>query len=177
MSSNEQSRCLWGILLAILGAGCLSAASASRGYPLYAVSSDRPTVSQVATLSATVGVGAMSRRGGPSIFIKKVDGRDVSEFGATFELLPGCHVVEPASPALAQRWAPSDTVEPLAFVLSMQAGHAYTIVLDLFEGGVGGRGRNLYGVEQDSSWQRTATFQPVTPETAARACAPRVNSP
>ncbi len=53
----------------------------------------------------------------------------------------------------------------------MQAGHAYTIVVDVVDSGMGGRRRNFYGVEQDSSWQRTATFQPVEPETAA--CAPR----
>jgi hypothetical protein len=175
MSSTEQRKCLWGISLAIFSAGCLASSSAPRGYPLYAASSDRPTVSQVATLSAAVGVGAMSRRGGPSIFIKKVDGQDVSALGATFELLPGCHVVEPELPVRAGSLALTDTVGPLAFVFPMLAGHAYTIFVDFFESGVAGRRRNLYGVEQDSSWQRTATFQPMTPETAA--CAPRLNSP
>jgi hypothetical protein len=119
----------------------------------------------------------MSRRGGPSIFIKRVDEQDVSELGATFELLPGCHVVQPELPVRAGSVALSDTVGPQAFVFPMLAGHAYTILVDFFESGVAGRRRNLYGVEQDSSWQRTAIFQPMTPENAARVCAPRLNGP
>jgi len=115
----------------------------------------------VATLSAAAGVGATPQRSGRAIFIKKVDGQDVSELGATFELLPGCHVVEPEVPVRAG--GPADTVGPLALVFPMQAGHAYTVVVNISSSGLGGQ-RKVYGVEQNLSWQTTATFQPVVPD-------------
>ncbi|HZU85184.1 MAG TPA: hypothetical protein VE987_19765, partial [Polyangiaceae bacterium] len=50
----------------------------SRGYALYAAEGRRPDPSEVARLSG---------------YVRFVDGRDVSSYGASFELLPGCHVI------------------------------------------------------------------------------------
>jgi len=175
MSANEQRKCPWGISLAIFSVGCLAPSAASRGYPLYQVPGDRLAVSQVATLSTAVGLGPMPR--GPAIFIKKVDGEEVSELGATFELLPGCHVVEAELPMQGRGQALLNTPSQVAVAFPMKAGHAYTVLVDFLESGLEGRKRRLYGVEQDPRWQRTAAFQAVTPENAAGLCASWVNRP
>jgi hypothetical protein len=88
--------------------------------------------------------------------VGKVDGRDLTEQGGTFELLPGCHVVE-----LDRRPLNSDNLNthvrlsgqfPLAtYAIRMKAGASYIIRRDLVSGGTGMTIRiQLWAQEQDA---------------------------
>ena len=79
--------------------------------------------------------------------IKSIDGRDVSDLGGYFELLPGCHRVQTKD-------------ESAIFPLNMRPGFRYTIVRAFTPPMGGGRARvSVYGVERDSTGAQTQTIQ------------------
>jgi hypothetical protein len=61
-----------------------------------------------------------------------VDGHDVASLGGSFELLPGCHVVQIGGrtgqvDVMRGGWAA--TLPPLTYAFRMRAGHGYVIEL------------------------------------------------
>jgi hypothetical protein len=101
------------IVAALLAPACITRAGEAR--PLYP--GERRPTAEVARLSGPIG---------------SVDGQDVSQLGKSFALLPGCHIVQPAS-----KIAEVDTTGPNAYVarvppnivyaMRMQAGHTYEL--------------------------------------------------
>lgn len=158
--------------LAGLGAGCVaSSPSTWRGYPLYPPPAAPLAVSQVARLSALLPVGGAPSAGATS-FIRAVDGREVSTLDRSFELLPGCHVVETARQLVIANenmtWA--GVVDPLAFVFQMKPGYEYQVVVEMAEG-MGGTARlSISGAELDATGKRTAAVPPAAP--GAARCGP-----
>ncbi len=160
---------LVGVSVAILGAGCVAPSMTSRGSRLYAGAS--LPASKVATLGVLArGEGRPIRDDG-AVPIKMVDGVDVLAKGWTFELLPGCHVVEldvrARGPAYSGPLVPP--LAPTTFTFPMKAGYSYLVETEW----VRDMGRYvpvLHGWEQDSTGKQTATFQPVPSAGAAHAC-------
>jgi hypothetical protein len=134
--------------IASLALGCL--ASPSRGYPLYPSSDGaRPSESQVAELDG---------------YVRFVDGANVSPHGASFELLPGCHVVGTPS-----TWGDSTTTNTaavivttgkLTFALPMKPGYRYQVKVEL--GPTSGRNGSAAttAYERDDRGTITRTFAP-----------------
>ncbi len=153
------------------GVGGCTAATATRGYPLYPEAQGRLGGNQVARLGTLLPGGA-APEGGAANFIQKVDGRDVSSLDSAFELLPGCHVVETANELVLSdpmvMW--SGEVGARAFAFPMKAGYDYLVVVELREGMSGSGRLSIYGVEQDQTGKRTATFAPLPPGATPQAC-------
>lgn len=84
------------LLLAALTLSCIHAPEQPPGYPLYPTSGTRPARDQVAELVTSM-PGGSSFGGGSEALIKKVDGKDVGTLDSSFELLPGCHIVQTSS--------------------------------------------------------------------------------
>lgn len=104
-------------LLAVVGAltcsmlGCVGTSRATRLYP-----------------GAELPQEKLARLSGP---IERVDGQEVSGGGGSFELLPGCHVVQIGGRVGDTGWAPqgawSATLPRLIYALPMRAGRSYSI--------------------------------------------------
>ncbi|HVV51964.1 MAG TPA: hypothetical protein VHO06_20005 [Polyangia bacterium] len=112
------------LLLALLGgAGCIM--ETERGVPLYDLPA-RPGLDQVAPLGG---------------YVAAVDGRDVSELGGAFELLPGCHVVTtPTHWGNGGRYDPvTANVSALELPIAMVAGRHYLVVSSNTHGAPVGR--------------------------------------
>ena len=159
------------LVVAAVQAGCMTAATETRGYPLYPESGVRPPSTEVAKLSASLPGGA-SPSGGSATFIKAVDGRDVSTLDTAFELLPGCHVVVTESRLLVANEAVSWSGEigPRTFAFEMKPGFSYTVVVELAERMGGSAGVSVYGVEEDPWGAQTMTIAPLAPGAEAGAC-------
>lgn len=133
---------------ALLALDCVAGAT-QRGLPLYSVSATPLARTAVAELMGPIG---------------KVDGRVVLEKGGSFELLPGCHVVE-----LDQRPLNSDNLSsgvylsgdyPLTtYAIRMKAGASY-IIRRSFPGSGGGSmiRMQLSAQEEDASGKVTELF-------------------
>jgi len=125
---------------------------APRGVPLYSNVSATPLPrTAVAELMGPVG---------------KVDGRDVMEQGGTFELLPGCHVVE-----LDHRPLNSDNPNghvrlsgqfPLTtYAIRMKAGASYTIRRNLVSGGMGMMIRIQQSAQEEDAGGKVTELNPM----------------
>jgi hypothetical protein len=92
--------------------GCIH--HSSSGFPLYTPAIPRLPANEVAHLY------------GP---IATVDGRDVSEHGRSFDLLPGCHIVVTQKQMLDfdNAVSVSGQFPPMTFPFRMKAGHTYVI--------------------------------------------------
>ena len=163
-----------GVSAAILGAGCVGPSLTSRGSPLYAGAS--LPASKVATLGVLARGEGRPIRDDAAVPIKMVDGMDVLAKGWTFELLPGCHVVEldvrARGPSYSGPLVPP--LVPTTFIFTMKAGYSYLVETEW----VRDMGRYvpvLHGWEQDSTGKQTATFQPVPSAGAAHGCEAQVN--
>jgi hypothetical protein len=93
---------------------CLT--GSSRGHALYPATNPAPKRDEVARLAG---------------YIEHVDGREVSSFGSSFELLPGCHIVQTPS-----EWGTFGAIGGvivktghLVFPLPMQAARQYVIAI------------------------------------------------
>jgi hypothetical protein len=164
-----------GVSVAILGAGCLGPSMTSRGYPLYAGAS--LPASKVATLGVLARGEGRPIRDDAAVPIKMVDGVDVLAKGWTFELLPGCHVVEldvrARGPSYSGPLVPP--LVPTTFIFPMKAGYSYLVETEW----VRDMGRYvpiLHGWEQDSTGKQTTTFQPVPSAGAAHGCEAQGNA-
>jgi len=94
--------------------GCLT--GSSRGHALYPAIDPPPKQDEVARLTG---------------YVERVDGREVSSFGSSFDLLPGCHIVQTPT-----EWGTFGGVGGvvmktgnLVFPLPMQAAHQYVIAI------------------------------------------------
>ena len=138
---------LWILPLTIYWVGCLHNPSAQRGYALYQVAGARPSPTQVATLTEEKLIPGNKCSVCMRPLIKSIDGREVSDLGGYFELLPGCHRVQ--------------TEDGSAFFpLNMRPGFRYSIVRAFTAPMGGGRARvSVYGVERDSTGAQTQTIE------------------
>jgi hypothetical protein len=100
------------VAAATVALGCLH--HQTGGYPLYDPATPRRAANEVARLF------------GP---IASVDGRDVSDLGRSFELLPGCHVVVTKKQMLEfdNAAAVSGQFPPMTYPFRMRAAHTYVI--------------------------------------------------
>jgi hypothetical protein len=131
-------------------------ASEIPAYPLYPNPEHHLDPSKVAKLVTSTSAPTSGA------IIKAVDGRNVAEQEAgTFELLPGCHVVQTtdslvmASRAITWRGNPGSRV----FALRMKAGRTYVVRLDLIEGMSGTARIAIRAEEQDPRGATTETFE------------------
>jgi len=101
--------------LALVSASC-HPGIAARGYPLYPKLGDGPGRDQVSILRGQIAY---------------VDGNGVSDKGTSFELLPGCHVVQLARSVgeSAGDGAWSAHLPRFTFAFEMKPAHTYTIDL------------------------------------------------
>jgi hypothetical protein len=171
-----RSRVAWPSFVAFVGltasvGGCLATPPAQRGYPLYEVAAERPPANQVASLG-TILPGGSTPGGGATSFIKSIDGRDVSTLAETFELEPGCHVVETASGLVVT----NDTITfrgqlgTRVFPFRMRAGHQYLVVVE-FGPSAGSTVRvSLFAEERDASGAHTQQVAPATSPADVQAC-------
>ena len=106
-------------------------------------------------------------------YVRYIDGEDVSSYGSSFELLPGCHLVgtpsqwgkaEPNSGGVAAdtgRWV---------FALPMRAGYQYAIEVNI-EQSSGPTGRlRVQAFERDAHGTTTREFPPPLNPDDVRAC-------
>lgn len=118
-SGQSHARTLrqWGrglvLFAACLGGGCIGT---TRGLPLYGGDLPRDQIAQLI---------------GP---VRRVDGQSVPTGYGTFELLPGCHVVQigggvgSANISTGGGWAA--TLPPLTYAIRMRQGYTYTITFE-----------------------------------------------
>jgi len=164
-----------GVSVAILGAGCLGPSMTSRGYPLYAGASLPAT--KVATLGVLARGEGRPIRDDAAVPIKMVDGVDVLAKGWTFELLPGCHVVELDVRARGPSYS-GPLVLPLVqttFIFPMKAGYSYLVETEWVRDG-NKYGPILHGREQDSMGKQAGSFQPIPSAGAAHGCEAKGNA-
>jgi hypothetical protein len=125
---------------------------------LYGTERGRPDVREVARLAG---------------YVQYVDGRDVSAYGGSFELLPGCHVIGTPSEwgsAKDNTAAVRATTGKQIFALPMKAGCAYDVELEVPEmtGPTGTIAIRAY--ERDARGEKTRTFARATSDGDLEAC-------
>ncbi len=94
-------------------------ADRERGYSLYPESEPEPSRGEVAVLTG---------------YVKTVDGEDVSRFGSTFRLPPGCHLV-----GTPRAWGQTGMIQgavvvksgELSFVLPTRAGFTHVVAVEV----------------------------------------------
>jgi hypothetical protein len=158
------------LLLSSAALACIEGKRAP-GYPLYENGGKRLPLASVATLTQSLPVG-VAPGGGGKPFIKTVDGRPVGGHGSTFELLPGCHVVETeASVHVAnENMSWSGQLGTHVFALKMRAGHAYTVELGFSEQTGGSAKLSVATVERDPSGRNVAVLESAKSDEDVRAC-------
>ena len=144
--------------MAGLGLGCLAAPS--RGYPLYPSSDGaRPDESRVAQLQG---------------YVRYVDDAVVSTHGASFEVLPGCHVIGTPSTwgdaTTGNTAAVIVTTGKVTFALPMKSGYRYTVKVAL--GATTGTSRTaaIKAYESDALGTTTRTFKPASGTVDSTTC-------
>ena len=136
-------------------AACIAATP--RGYPLYPTGGSITDPSQVSRL-----VG----------YVRYVDGDDVSDHGASFELLPGCHFVETPTKwgSLGDNGGVVATTGKATFALPMKGGYQYAVVVEV-ESTAGPTGAvRVRAYEHDPGGAVTRTFTPVSSQEEIRRC-------
>jgi hypothetical protein len=106
-------------LLAVFGFLSTACIGSGTTYPLYSNAGQKLGPEAVASLTGDVAY---------------VDGRDVSPYGNSFELLPGCHVVQPP-----EKWGGSSygqptvwaTIGKISFAMDMKAQHRYSVHVEV----------------------------------------------
>ena len=145
----------WFRLMGALAASACAVGAPTRGYPLHGSAHER--LQDVARLHG---------------YVRTVDGRDVSEHGHHFELLPGCHVVGTPTKwggAGTDAWVTADTGQ-LLFVLNMQEGHEYEIRVHEYQA----LGRvEIEAIEKDMHGETIAKHLPVREQAAIEECMDR----
>lgn len=145
------------VVLAGLTAACVS--NEARGTPLYPESGQPRARGEVALLT------------GP---IKAVDGKPVAGGGSSFELLPGCHVVE-----IGGRVGSMDpsqggwtaTVPQLFYAFQMEAGGTYSIAFELgASAGQGPIGSGRIAARATSATGSVSEIEPAKDTAALQAC-------
>jgi hypothetical protein len=127
-------------------------------YPLYLRTERRLPQSELARLSG---------------YVRFIDDEDVSPYGRSFELLPGCHLV--GTPSQWGKAEPNSGVVTAdtgrwVFALPMRAGYQYVIELQL-EQMSGPRGRlQVRAFERDSHGTTTREFAPPRNADDVQAC-------
>ena len=144
--------------MAGLGLGCLAAPS--RGYPLYPLSDGaRPDESRVAQLQG---------------YVRYVDDVVVSPHGASFEVLPGCHVIGTPSTwgdaTTGNTAAVIVTTGKVTFALPMKSGYRYTVRVELgARTGLSGTAA-IKAYESDALGTTTRTFEPAGSTVDSKTC-------
>lgn len=156
---------------AIWIAGCLAMAGGCApraegpGYPLYPNPQNALSRDQVAQL---VGVCSGMECTPP---IGSVDGQDVSTLGGTFDLLPGCHVVQlqerviEANPMVM--WSGSGP--RVLFAMKMRAAHRYVIKRDIIMD-MGSRGRMVMSAKEEAPDGNSSELLPARSSDEIREC-------
>jgi hypothetical protein len=143
--------------MAGLGLGCLAP---SRGYPLYPASDGaRPDESRVAQLQG---------------YVRYVDGAVVSPHGASFEVLPGCHLIGTPSTwgdaTTGNTAAVIVTTGKVTFALPMKSGYRYTVRVELgATTGLSGTA-TIKAYESDALGTTTRTFEPASGTVDSTTC-------
>lgn len=96
--------------------------------------------------------------------IERVDGRQVSNAGRTFELLPGCHVVTTRA-RVARGWSVPGIPPELTFVIHFQAGHGYVLE---YSGRAGSATMN--SLEKDANGNVLSSLVPTTDKALVERC-------
>jgi hypothetical protein len=159
------------LLVLALSLACAHTVAQPSGYPLYANSGARLPHDRVAQLT-TLMPGGSSVGGGSAAFIKAVDGKDVSTLDTSFELLPGCHIVQTARELLVANQAITWRGElgSRAFAFHMKPGNTYIVKVDLQEGMSGSARVLVYGIEQDAAGGEVQRLEPTKSMDELRAC-------
>ena len=160
---------LW---LALFASACVhGTAAAPRGYPLYAADGvTRLAPSEVSQLNVSMPIGA-SPGAGSNSFITLIDDRDVAMLDSSFELRPGCHVVQTSSNFLVANenisW--SGNIGSRVFPLRMKPGFEYSVIVELIES-LGRANVSVSSVERDSSGTQTQVIEPAKNPADIQAC-------
>lgn len=127
------------------------------GYPLYPDPQSRRPDASVARLVGPIG---------------SVDGRDVSDQGDVFDILPGCHVVqlhgEMARSNGQVTWR--GPVPRFVFALRMKAGRRYVIRREFVTGMSSTTGRVVVIAQEEDSAGATTPLSPIQSRDDVRAC-------
>lgn len=159
------------LLVAALSLSCVHAGEQPPGYPLYPNSGTRMPRDRVAELTTSM-PGGSSVGAGSSAFIKAVDGKDVSTLDTSFELVPGCHLVQTASQLLIANQAITwhGELGSRVFAFQMKPGNTYIVKVELVES-MGGTARVLvYGIEQNAAGGEVQRLEPAKSKDDLRAC-------
>lgn len=139
-------RHLCAVLLCAALVGCI--ASAGQSVALYPDPEHRRAPTEVATLVGDVAI---------------VDGKDVTEYGNSFELLPGCHLV-----ATPSKWGQTGHYETMVanighvyFAIDMKAGYRYVLRIEIASLTGGGGKLSITAREEQSDGTVTRMFNPV----------------
>jgi hypothetical protein len=145
--------CSW--LFVVGAAGCLG--GGGRGYPLYGAVEPPPKPSDVARLTG---------------YVFAVDGKEVTDVGHVFELLPGCHMVQ-----TPKEWGGVGSTggvivrtNHMTFALPMKAAHQYLIEVQASVIGGAYTSAAVVASEKDLDGNLTAMFQPVTSAEQVASC-------
>ncbi|GEM_PF-1528736 len=147
-----RAACLGLVLVAACGV------ERERGYPLYPASDPAPTRAEVAVLTG---------------YVRTVDGVDVSRYGSTFRLLPGCHVV-----GTPRAWAHTESTQgavvvktgEVSFALPMRAGYTYVVEVDVEPLRTVSGGARLIASERSPEGAVTRQFSPLGASPGAASC-------
>lgn len=135
-------------LIPLLLTACISG-SANPPYPLYPATVPAPAPDKVSHLSG---------------YVQFVDGRDVSSFGKSFDLLPGCHEVQtPLSYGHSEMNAGVMYWETGHVIYSMQMKPGYSYVISVSMEKTGGHtyGGQIQATERNADGVVTQTFNPI----------------
>ncbi len=143
-------------MVAVWSRGCVS--GQEQFYPLYLRTARRLPQAELARLSG---------------YVRFIDGEDVSSYGSSFELLPGCHLVGTPS-----HWGKTDfnsggmsgDTGRWTFAVPMRAGYQYAIEVQV-EQGTGPTGRmRIRAFERDAHGTTTREFAPPLSADDVQAC-------
>ena len=158
---------LLGAVLCIAGPACAAHTSEIPAYPLYPNPERHLDASKVAKLAALTDAPTSGA------LLKSVDGKDLPDTGTqTFELLPGCHVVQTsnnltmANDYVAWRGMMASRVFPLR----MKPGRTYVVRLSLIQGMSSDARVSIRAEEQDLAGATTATFDAAKSVDEIKAC-------
>lgn len=103
--------------------------------------------------------------------IESVDGRQVSNAGRTFELLPGCHVVTTRA-RVARGWSVPAIPPEFTFVIQFQAGRGYVLE---YSGRSGTATMNA--LEKDAQGNVLSSLVPTSDKDSIARCQPQLGKP
>jgi hypothetical protein len=138
------------LVVAVFGFATTACIGSGNSYPLYPNSGQKLGPDAVASLSGDVAY---------------VDGRDVSSYGNSFELRPGCHVVR-----APEKWGGMSYGQPtvwanigkVSFAMDMQAHYRYLVHVEVVRlSGSDGNNVSVEAHEESLGGAITRRFRPI----------------